>query len=294
MSDAGQAAQIGGMSPIQRGKVRELYRLSAGELLLVASDRISAFDFILPTPIPDKGRILTALSAWWFARLDGAVAHHLISVDDPRIPEAVRGRAMLCRALDMVPVEAVARGYLTGGALADYRAGGAVCGVVLPAGLVDGDRLSEPIFTPAAKAAPGEHDQNITFEQVVATLGERVATQLREVALRLYGLAAELTAARGILLADTKFEFGLDSAGALVLADEALTPDSSRFWPAEEWAPGRAQPSFDKQYLRDWLTSPESGWDRSGPPPALPDHVIEATRARYIEAYQRITGLTFR
>jgi phosphoribosylaminoimidazole-succinocarboxamide synthase len=286
-------SELDGMTPIHRGKVRELYRLPDGNLLVVASDRISAFDYILPTPIPDKGRILTALSQWWFARLDGVIEHHLISVDDPRIPEEVRGRAMLCRPLDMVPVEAVARGYLTGSGLADYRETGAVCGVALPAGLVDGDRLPAPIFTPAAKAPMGEHDENVTFEQAVERVGEQTAVELRDATLRIYALAAELTAERGILLADTKFEFGRDAAGSLVLGDEVLTPDSSRFWPADSWAPGRAQPSFDKQYVRDWLASPESGWDRSGPPPALPDHVVEATRARYIEAYERITGLTF-
>jgi len=286
--------ELAGMTPIHSGKVRELYRLPDGNLLVVASDRISAFDYILSTPIPDKGRILTALSQWWFARLDGVIAHHLISTDDPRIPAAVRGRAMLCRPLEMAPVEAVARGYLTGSGLADYRATGGVCGVALPAGLVDGDKLPEPIFTPAWKAPMGEHDENVTFERIIELVGRRTADEVREATLRIYALAAQLTAERGILLADTKLEFGRDAAGALVLGDEVLTPDSSRFWPADSWAPGQAQPSFDKQYVRDWLTSPESGWDRSGPPPALPDHVVEATRARYVEAYERITGLTFR
>jgi phosphoribosylaminoimidazole-succinocarboxamide synthase len=290
-----------GMTAIHSGKVRDLYRLPDGLLLVVASDRISAYDFILPTPIPDKGRILTALSQWWFDRLsDGSlgepVAHHLVATDDPRIPEEVRGRAMLCRPLEMAPVEAVARGYLTGSGLADYQATGAVCGVGLPAGLIDGDRLPEPIFTPAAKAELGSHDENVSFEQVESMIGTPTAESMREITLRIYRQAAQLAQTRGVLLADTKFEFGRDpSTGELVLGDEVLTPDSSRFWPAEHWAPGRAQPSYDKQYVRDWLTSPASGWDRQGdaPPPALPDAVVEATRARYIEAYERITGLSF-
>ncbi|MCW2603569.1 MAG: phosphoribosylaminoimidazolesuccinocarboxamide synthase [Pseudonocardiales bacterium] len=279
---------------VNSGKVRDLYRLPTGEMLVVASDRISAFDYILPSSIPDKGRVLTALSQWWFDRLGGVIEHHLISTDDPRIPDEVRGRAMLCRALSMVPIEAVARGYLTGSGLADYRATGAVCGVRLPAGLIDGDRLPEPIFTPAAKADLGEHDENVSFEAAAALVGEPTAVRLRDLTLEVYALAAGIAAERGILLADTKFEFGHDpSTGALVLGDEVLTPDSSRFWPAEEWEPGRAQRSYDKQYVRDWLASPDSGWDRASPPPALPDEVIAATRSRYIEAYERLTGLSF-
>jgi len=281
---------------IHSGKVRDLYRTADGQLLMVASDRISAFDFILQTPIPDKGRILTAMSVWWFRRLEGLVPNHLISVDDPAIPAQWRGRAMLCRPLQMVPVEAVARGYLTGSGLLDYRANGAVCGVELPAGLVDGDRLPEPIFTPAAKAELGEHDENVSYQAVVDTVGAETAERLRELTLRIYRHAAEIAAERGILLADTKFEFGRDPAGGeLVLGDEVLTPDSSRFWPADSWRPGGAQPSFDKQYVRDWLQSPESGWDRASeqPPPALPEHVVAATRARYVEAYERLSGLRF-
>jgi len=286
--------ELAGITPLHRGKVRELYRLSDGTLLVVASDRISAFDHILPTPIPDKGRILTALSQWWFDRLGGIIAHHLIGTDDPRIPAEVRGRAMLCRPLDMVPVEAVARGYLTGSGLAEYRATGTVCGVPLPGGLVDGSRLPEPIFTPTSKAPVGQHDVAMTYETVVEQVGARTAQQLRELTLTAYRFAADYAAGRGILLADTKFEFGRDPrTGELLLGDEVLTPDSSRFWPADGWAPGGPQPSYDKQYVRDWLGSEEAGWDRSGPPPQLPDHVVEATRARYIEAYERLTGLRF-
>ena len=285
-----------GLLHLHTGKVRELYRLQDGRLLMVASDRISAFDHVLTPTIPDKGRILTALSVWWFERLADIVPSHLISVDDAAIPPQWRGRAMVCRALDMVPVEAVARGYLTGSGLADYRENGAVCGVPLPPGLVDGDRLPEPIFTPAAKAQLGEHDENIGFDDVVRIAGRRTAELLRELTLAIYGRATDLAGERGIILADTKFEFGHDPAtGELVLGDEVLTPDSSRFWPADSWQPGRAQPSFDKQYVRDWLASPASGWDRAadGPPPALPPEVVAATRARYVEAYERLTGLSF-
>jgi phosphoribosylaminoimidazole-succinocarboxamide synthase len=278
------------------GKVRDLYRTDDGRLVMVASDRISAFDFVLDSTIPDKGRILTAMTAWWFAQLDGIVANHLLALDDPLIPPQWRGRAMICTALEMVPVEAVARGYLTGSGLLDYRATGEVCGVPLPPGLVDGDRLPEPIFTPATKADLGEHDENVSYEAVAAVVGEPTAAEVRELTLRIYQHAAELAAGRGILLADTKFEFGRDPAtGVLVLGDEVLTPDSSRFWPADAWTPGQPQPSFDKQYVRDWLLSDASGWDRSSgaPPPALPADVVAATRDRYVEAYERLTGLPF-
>ena len=280
---------------LHSGKVRDLYRTADGPLLMVASDRISAFDFILPTQIPDKGRILTAMTVWWFEQLADVVPNHLLSVDDPAIPAPWRGRAMLCQQLQMVPVEAVARGYLTGSGLVDYRATGAVCDVELPAGLLDGDRLPEPIFTPASKAAVGEHDENVSYEAVAASVGEATAAELRELTLRIYVHAAAITAERGVLLADTKFEFGRDAAGGLVLGDEVLTPDSSRFWPADTWRPGRSQPSFDKQYVRDWLLSPASGWERASgeQPPALPDDVVAATRARYVEAYERLTGLKF-
>lgn len=288
------ASALSDLEFVHSGKVRDLYRLATGEMLVVASDRISAFDYILPSTIPDKGRVLTALSQWWFERLNGVVEHHLIATDDPRIPEEVRGRAMLCRALSMVPVEAVVRGYLTGSGLVDYRASGAVCGVQLPPGLIDGDRLPEPIFTPAAKAELGEHDENVSFEAASALVGEPTVAAMRDLSLAIYDVAAGIAAQRGILLADTKFEFGRAAAGGpLVLGDEVLTPDSSRFWPATEWEPGRAQRSYDKQYVRDWLGSPESGWDRATAPPALPEEVIAATRARYIEAYERLTGLAF-
>jgi phosphoribosylaminoimidazole-succinocarboxamide synthase len=285
-----------GLTHVHRGKVRDLYRLPDGRLLMVASDRISAFDYVLDSPIPDKGRVLTAMTAWWFGVLaEHGITHHMISADDPAIPADWRGRAMICRPLDMVPVEAVARGYLTGSGLLDYRSTGAVCGVALPPGLVDGDRLPEPIFTPATKAALGEHDENVSYDAVVTSVGEDTASRLRELTLTIYGIATELAAARGIILADTKFEFGRDAAGELVLGDEVLTPDSSRFWPADQWQPGQAQPSFDKQYVRNWLLSAASGWDRASdaPPPPLPGDVVAATRERYVEAYERLTGLRF-
>ncbi|HKC27131.1 MAG TPA: phosphoribosylaminoimidazolesuccinocarboxamide synthase [Jatrophihabitans sp.] len=285
-----------GLTHVHSGKVRDLYRTTDGRLLMVASDRISAFDFVLDSTIPDKGRILTAMTAWWFEQLDGLIGNHLLSLDDPVIPARWRGRAMVCTPLTMIPVEAVARGYLTGSGLLDYRANGSVCGVALPSGLVDGDQLPEPIFTPATKAELGQHDENVSYETVVATVGADTAAQLRDLTLGIYTYAAEVARGRGIILADTKFEFGqVDGAGALVLADEVLTPDSSRFWPADEWRPGRSQPSFDKQYVRDWLLSEDAGWDRASgaPPPPLPDEVVAATRARYLEAYERLTGLTF-
>jgi len=291
---------IGDLVHLGSGKVRDVYLLPDAEhLLLVASDRVSAYDAVLPTPIPDKGRVLTALSAWWFGvlaeRLGGSVPHHFVSADDRRIPAVWRGRAMLCRRLSMVPVECVARGYLAGSGLADYRATGEVCGVPLPPGLVDGDRLPEPIFTPATKSARGGHDENIPYSAVAVAVGADTAARLRAATLAVYRLGAELAGRRGILLADTKLEFGFDRTGALTLGDEVLTPDSSRFWPADRWCPGGAQPSYDKQYVRDWLVSPDSGWDRAsgGPPPPLPDDVVARTRDRYVEAYQRLTGLRF-
>ncbi|HEY2195555.1 MAG TPA: phosphoribosylaminoimidazolesuccinocarboxamide synthase [Actinomycetospora sp.] len=280
------------------GKVRDLYEVDDETLLLVASDRISAYDHVLSTPIPDKGRVLTALSVFWVGLLGGRdvasppVAHHLVAARDERIPDEVRGRALLVRRLEMIPVECVARGYLAGSGTVDYRRDGAVCGVPLPDGLTEGSMLPAPIFTPATKAELGEHDENVSFEQVAEQVGPDLAGALRDATLSIYARGAAYAASRGIILADTKFEFGLDRSGALVLGDEVLTPDSSRFWPAERYSPGRPQPSFDKQYVRDWLTSPESGWDRHGdePPPPLPDSVVEATRARYIEAYTRLTG----
>ena len=293
--EAHSTAGAGGLAHVASGKVRELYAVDDGHLLIVASDRISAYDVVLDTPVPDKGRVLTALSAWWFERLADLVPHHLVALDDPRIPPEVRGRAMLVRRLEMLPVECVARGYLTGSGLTEYAATGAVCGVPLPPGLVDGSRLPEPVFTPATKAEVGGHDENVTYEEVAARVGARPAAELRRLTLDVYRRAAAIAAERGILVADTKLEFGRDQSGELVLGDEVLTPDSSRFWPADQWRPGRPQPSYDKQYVRDWLTSPASGWDRrSGePPPPLPDEVVERTRARYVEAYERLTGRRF-
>jgi phosphoribosylaminoimidazole-succinocarboxamide synthase len=285
-----------GLTHVHSGKVRDLYRTDDGRLVMVASDRISAFDYVLASTIPDKGRILTAMTVWWFGQLDAIVANHLITLDDPLIPAAWRGRAMVCTPLDMVPVEAVARGYLTGSGLLDYQATGEVCGIALPSGLVDGDRLPEPIFTPATKAELGEHDENVSYEAVVATVGAETAGELKDLTLRIYADAGEIARSRGIILADTKFEFGRAAdSGALVLGDEVLTPDSSRFWPADEWRPGRAQPSFDKQYVRNWLLSDASGWNRASGelPPPLPDEVVAATHERYVEAYERLTGLRF-
>ena len=285
-----------GLTHLHSGKVRELYRTADGQLLMVASDRISAFDHVLSPEIPDKGRILTAMTVWWFGQLADLVPNHMIAADGPAIPDRWRGRALLCRQLDMVPVEAVARGYLTGSGLLDYQATGAVCGVPLPPGLRDGDELPEPIFTPATKAELGSHDENISFDVAAELVGRDTASRVRELTLAVYARARETARGRGILLADTKFEFGTDpSTGELVLGDEVLTPDSSRFWPAEDWRPGQAQPSFDKQYVRNWLLSPAAGWDRADdrPPPALPGDVVAATRARYVEAYERLTGLRF-
>ncbi|SNR67898.1 phosphoribosylaminoimidazole-succinocarboxamide synthase [Haloechinothrix alba] len=277
---------------LAEGKVRSLYAVDSEHLLFVASDRVSAYDHVLDTPIPDKGRVLTAMSVFWFELLAGEISSHLVAWDDPRIPAEVRGRALLVRRLEMVPVECVARGYLTGSGLADYRASGAVCGVALPGGLGEASRLPEPIFTPATKAEIGAHDENISFDSVVREVGARRAEQLREATLRVYARAAEYAATRGIILADTKFEFGVDAAGDLVLADEVLTPDSSRYWDATAYQEGVPQEPFDKQYVRNWLVSPESGWSRNAgtPPPPLPEHVVAATRQRYIEAYERVTG----
>jgi phosphoribosylaminoimidazole-succinocarboxamide synthase len=287
-----------GYAHVYSGKVRDLYAPvdRSGEprddqLLLVASDRISAFDFVLDTPIPDKGEVLTRLSLWWFAQLEDLVPNHVVSAD---VPAAVRGRAVLVERLDMLPVECVARAYLTGGGLGEYTATGAVSGIPLPAGLVDGDRLPEPIFTPSTKAPMGEHDEPIPYSTVESQLGQALAQQVRDLTVAILERGNEIAAARGILLADTKVEFGL-RGDEVVLADEVLTPDSSRFWPADQWEPGHAQPSFDKQYVRDWLTSPDSGWSRSSgeAPPPLPDEVVAQTRAKYVEAYERLTGETF-
>lgn len=285
------APAISGTTHLHSGKVRDLYRIDEGEhagrLLMVASDRVSAFDNVLSPGIPDKGEILTRMSLWWFETL--GVAHHVVSTE---VPEEVRGRAVICEQLEMFPIECVARGYLTGSGLREYVATGSVCGVELPPGLVDGSRLPEPIFTPATKAELGDHDENVDFAAVVAAVGEQTANDLRALTLDIYGRAESIAREKGIILADSKFEFGRRADGQIVLADEVLTPDSSRFWPAEEWEPGRAQPSYDKDVIRNWLLSPTSGWDRSTgeAPPVLPDEVVARTRQRYAEAYELLTG----
>lgn len=282
---------------VYSGKVRDLYEPASGDdssVLVVASDRISAYDHVLSTTIPGKGAVLTRLSLWWFDQLADIVPSHVLRDQMP--PRRIAERSMVCRKLTMFPVECVVRGYLSGSGLADYRETGAVCGVELPTGLVDGSRLPEPIFTPARKAALGSHDENIDFATVSTMVGRDVATRLRDLSISIYSTAEKIARGCGIILADTKFEFGVDPAtGEITLGDEVLTPDSSRFWDAEQWQPGMAQPSFDKQYVRDWLTSPESGWDKDSdtPPPALPETVVAATRKRYVEAFERITGETF-
>ncbi|WP_445321660.1 phosphoribosylaminoimidazolesuccinocarboxamide synthase [Nocardioides sp. GXZ039] len=290
-----EAPVIEGARHLHSGKVRDLYELAGGphdgRLLMVASDRISIFDFVLDTEIPDKGEILTRMSLWWFEQLRDLVPSHVISADD--VPDAVKGRAVVCERLDMFPVECVARGYLTGSGLLDYDATGEVCGIALPPGLVDGSRLPEPIFTPATKAELGEHDENVSYAAVERTIGASDAASLRDLTLAVYARAEEIARERGIILADTKLEFGRSGdGGRIVLGDEVLTPDSSRFWPADQWQPGRAQPSYDKQIVRNWALSPESGWDRASgeAPPALPPEVVERTRARYIDAYELLTG----
>jgi phosphoribosylaminoimidazole-succinocarboxamide synthase len=274
---------------IASGKVREIYDLG-DELLIVASDRISTYDVVHPTPIPGKGSVLTGLSTFWFERTGEIVPNHLVSVTDG-VPEEVRGRGMVVRKLQMLPVECVVRGYLSGSGWKDYQATGAVCGIELPGGLRDSDRLPEPIFTPSTKADVG-HDENIDFEGAVELLGDRqMAERLRDVAIAVYRHAAEHARTRGIILADTKFELGLDGEGALTLGDEVCTPDSSRFWPADQYEPGRSQPSFDKQFVRDWASS--TGWDRNPPAPEIPDEVVTRTREKYEEAYERVTGEPF-
>ncbi|ADD44474.1 phosphoribosylaminoimidazolesuccinocarboxamide synthase [Stackebrandtia nassauensis] len=276
------------MKLLHSGKVRDVYA-DGDELILVASDRVSVYDIVLPTPVPDKGRLLTALSLWWFDQLADAMPNHVISATD--VPEEFAGRAVRCRRLDMVPVECVARGYLTGSGLKEYQRDGTVSGLELPPGLEDGSRLPEPIFTPSTKAPVGQHDEPMTFGEVAAKLDHPTAQRLRDITLDIYRRGRDLAAQRGIIVADTKIELGFDTDGELVLADEVLTMDSSRFWPADGWQPGRPQPSFDKQYLRDWAAT--TGWDKTSPPPEIPDEVVAATRAKYIEAYERITGLTW-
>lgn len=276
------------------GKVRDIYDVDENTLLMVVSDRISAYDHSLDPAIPDKGRVLTATSKFFFDSID--FPNHLAGpLDDERIPEEVLGRAMVVKKLDMLPFECVARGYLTGSGLKEYQESGTVCGIELPEGLSEASRLPEPIFTPATKAEQGEHDENVSFDAVVAKLGKERAEELRDATLRIYSEAARIAEEKGIILADTKFEFGMDENGTLILADEVLTPDSSRYWPADTYEEGKVQPSFDKQYVRNWLTSPESGWDQAADttPPHLPDDVVEATRARYVEAYERLSGESF-
>ncbi|MFD7260709.1 phosphoribosylaminoimidazolesuccinocarboxamide synthase [Streptomyces sp. NPDC059874] len=292
-----EPVQVPGLVHLHTGKVRELYRDEDGRLVMVASDRLSAFDWVLPTEIPDKGRVLTQLSLWWFDQLADLVPNHVISTDLPAgAPADWAGRTLICKNLNMIPVECVARGYLTGSGLAEYKQTRTVCGLALPEGLVDGSELPGPIFTPAAKAEVGEHDENVSYEEVARTAGAETAALLRQATLAVYGRARDIARERGIILADTKFEFGFDPEdGTLVAGDEVLTPDSSRFWPADQWEPGRSQPSFDKQYVRDWLASDASGWDPKSelPPPALPTQVVAQTRAKYIEAYERLTGQTW-
>jgi phosphoribosylaminoimidazole-succinocarboxamide synthase len=287
-----------GLDYLGSGKVRELFAVGDDMVLLVASDRISAYDVVLPTEIPDKGAVLTALSLWWFDQLADIVPSHLVTADFEEYPielaafeSQLVGRSMLCRRLDMVDIECVARGYLTGSGLADYRRTGAVSGHPLPEGLVDGSRLPQPIYTPSTKAPIGRHDENISRADAASRLGAALAADLEKLTLEIFGRASELAASRGILLADTKFEFGHDADGVLRLADEVLTPDSSRFWPADSWRAGESQPSFDKQFIRDYAAS--TGWDKTAPGPELPDDVVAATRARYVEAYERLTGRSF-
>ncbi len=287
---------VQGSRPVHSGKVRDLYALDDGRLLMVASDRISAYDHVLQTPIPDKGRVLTQLSLWWFDQLADLLPHHVLSTELPAgSPADWAGRAVVVERLDMVPVECVARGYLAGSGVEAYARDGAVCGVPLPPGLVEGDALPSPVFTPTTKALVGTHDEPMTFADVEAQVGADLAAELRRLTIEVYARGHAVAAERGIVLADTKVEVGRRADGTLVLADEVLTPDSSRFWPRDSWAPGGPQASYDKQFVRDWLTGPDSGWDRHGtsPPPPLPDEIVAATRGRYVEAYERLTGQRF-
>jgi phosphoribosylaminoimidazole-succinocarboxamide synthase len=275
---------------LHSGKVRELYDLG-GDLLMVASDRISTYDVVHPTPIPDKGKVLTGLSVFWFQRTVDIVPNHFVSSTEG-VPEEVRGRALNVRRLEMLPLECVVRGYLSGSGWKDYQRTGAVCGIGLPEGLRESEQLPEPIFTPATKAEVGDHDENVDLERAAEIVGDRaVVERLRAVSIDLYRHAADHARSRGIILADTKFEFGWDANGVLTLGDEVLTPDSSRFWPADDYEPGRPQPSFDKQYVRDWAAG--SGWDKTAPAPAIPDDVVARTREKYVQAYERIAGEPF-
>jgi phosphoribosylaminoimidazole-succinocarboxamide synthase len=275
---------------LSSGKVRDIYAVGEDRLLLVASDRISTYDVVHPTPIPDKGKVLTGLTAFWLERTGDICPNHLISYTD--VPEEFRGRAMLVERLEMAPVECVVRGYITGSGWKDYQATGAVCGIDLPDGLRESDQLPEPIFTPATKAEVGDHDENVDFDRAAEIIGDRaLLEELRRLSVEVYELGAAHARERGIILADTKFEFGRRADGTIVLGDEVLTPDSSRFWPADGYEPGHGQPSFDKQFVRDWAS--ESGWDKAPPAPEIPGDVVEGTRARYVEAYEKITGEPF-
>ncbi|MFE6614988.1 phosphoribosylaminoimidazolesuccinocarboxamide synthase [Amycolatopsis sp. NPDC057786] len=276
------------MKHIHAGKVRDLYEID-GDILLVASDRVSVYDVSLPTPIPDKGALLNQLSAWWFEKMADVVPNHVISTTD--VPAEFAGRAMRCKPLKMIQVECIARGYLTGLGMREYRRDGKVSGVELPAGLVEADKLPEPIFTPTTKISDTGHDEFMTFADVVNEIGKETADRLRDLTLEVYTKGAEHAAKNGIIIADTKIEFGFDADGVLTLGDEVLTSDSSRFWPADEYEPGRTQHAFDKQFVRDWSTT--TGWDKTPPGPAIPDEIVEATRKRYTEVYERITGKTW-
>ena len=282
------APSIPGWTHLRTGKVRDLYTNNLGNILLVASDRISAYDWVMPTEIPGKGAVLTQLSLFWFDLLEDIVPNHIVSTD---VPEEVEDRAIIVQPLEMFALECVARGYLTGSGWSEYKENSAVCGNKLPAGLLDGSELPTSIFTPATKAEIGDHDINIDFDSASKIVGAKDAAELRDLTLKLYDTAADFAKSRGILLADTKFEFGRNAAGAIVLGDEALTPDSSRFWDQSTWAPGGTQPSFDKQFLRDYLVA--SGWDRNSPPPELPAEIVEKTAGRYEEAFYRLTGSKF-
>lgn len=289
--------QLDGLTHLRSGKVRDILEVDDDHLLLVASDRVSTYDVVLPTPIPDKGKVLTGLSDFWFGELEDVVPNHLVTTRIEEMPTNVqahahvlRGRSMLVRKVEIVPFECVVRGYLAGSGWAEYQAGGEVCGVSLPDGLEEASGLPEPIFTPATKAEFGEHDENVSFDVVVDALGEDLAATLRDTSIELYSRARTLAEQRGVILADTKFEFGLRD-GEVVLADEVLTPDSSRYWPAEDWQPGQNPPSFDKQFVRDYATS--TGWDKTDPGPEIPDDVVARTREKYVEAYERVTGSSF-
>ncbi len=282
------AVAIADLKHHSTGKVREMYELD-GDLLMVASDRISIYDVVMPTPIPDKGKVLTQMSIFWFELTPDIVPNHFISED---VPDEVTDRAIRARKLDMYPVECVVRGYLSGSGWREYRESGSVCGIRLPEGLRESEKLPEPIFTPATKAELGDHDENIDIERAAEIVGDRaLAEELRRISIEVYQRGADHAAERGIILADTKFEFGRSPGAEVVLADEVLTPDSSRFWPADEYEPGRPQRSFDKQFVRDWAD--QTGWDHTPPAPELPPDVVEQTRGKYVEAYERITGLSF-